>query len=143
MIDLKDKNNSPTLEQIGEVVSNPLFQKFCSEIKKEYGCQEKIEYSGCSMEPGWNVKYRKAGKALCTIYPRETYFTVMVVIGKKEKEQAEEVLAECGETMRELYNGTKEGNGQRWLMIDLEDPDEIYQDTLRLIRVRAGRGKNR
>lgn len=141
MINLKDKNNCPTLEQIGEVVGNPLFQKFCSEIKKEYGCQEKIEYSACSMEPGWNVKFRKSGKALCTIYPRETYFTAMVVIGRKEKEQAEEVLTECGERMRDLYDRTKEGNGQRWLMIDLEDPDDVYRDALRLIRIRAGRGK--
>ena len=30
----------------------------------------------------------------------------------------------------------KEGNGQRWLMIDLHSNDCVYQDTLKLIRIR-------
>lgn len=29
-------------------------------------------------------------------------------------------------------------NGQRWLMIDLEDEDDLYKDVLRLIRIRRG-----
>nr|WP_305115698.1 DUF3788 family protein [uncultured Acetatifactor sp.] len=32
---------------------------------------------------------KKAGRTLCTIYPREGYFTVMVVIGTREKDAAE------------------------------------------------------
>ena len=46
-----------------------------------------LEFSKCSWEPGWNVKFKKSGKTLCTVYPRENYFTVIVVIGKKEKEK--------------------------------------------------------
>lgn len=30
-------------------------------------------------------------------------------------------------------------NGQRWLMIDLEDKDDLYKDVLRLIRTKKGR----
>lgn len=136
MIDLKDKNNCPAIETISEYVRNPVFMQFCSEIRNTYQCNERIEYSSCSWEKGWNVKFKKAGKTLCTIYPRECYFTVMIVIGAKEKEPVEAILPECTMELSDLYHQTKEGNGQRWLMIDLEDKDNLYQDVLRLIQIR-------
>ena len=34
-----------------------------------------------------------------------------------------------------LYNQTQEGNGQRGLMTDLEDKDDLYHDILRLIKI--------
>ena len=135
MIDLKDKNNCPAIETISEYVRNPVFMQFCSEIRNTYQCNEKIEYSSCSWEKGWNVKF-KAGKTLCTVYPRECYFTVMIVIGTKEKAPVEAILPECTMELSDLYHQTKEGNGQRWLMIDLEDKDNLYQDVLRLIQIR-------
>ncbi len=136
MIDLLDKNIQPGIEEIAEYVKNPLFARFCSEIKGKYHCTEIIEYSSCSMEKGWNVKFKKAGKSLCTIYLREGYFTAMVVVGRKEKPRVEEILPECTADLRLLYDRTREVNGQRWLMIDLEDDGELYRDVLRLIQIR-------
>lgn len=136
MIDMHDKNKCPTLEEMGEYIRNPLFSRFCTEIRDTYKCSEKIEYSSCSWEKGWNVKFKKAGKSLCTIYPREGYFTVLVVVGKKEKMPVEEMLSDCTEELRDIYRQTQEGNGQRWLMIDLEDEDGLYDDLLHLIRIR-------
>lgn len=136
MFDLDDKNNCPTLEEIGQFVRNPVFMQFCSQIKNTYKSTEKIEFSSCSLDPGWNIKFKKAGKTLCTIYPRENYFTVMVVVGKKEKGVVEATLPEFTAELQKLYHQTKEGNGQRWLMIDLEDKERLYHDVLRLIQIR-------
>ena len=136
MIDLQDKSACPTLEEIGEYVRNPVFMLLCSEIKDTYQCSEKIEYSSCSLEKGWNVKFKKAGRTLCTIYPRENYFTVMVVVGEKEKASVEEMLPKCTVELQDIYHQTREGNGQRWLMIDLEVKDDLYHDLLQLIRIR-------
>ena len=140
MIDLKDRTFCPNLEEIAEVVHNTLFQKFCTEIKETYNISEKIEYSSCSMEPGWNVKFKKSGKALCTVYPREAYFTVMVVVGRKEKEAVEAILPGSSAKIQEIYRQTQEENGQQWLMIDLEDSDDSYKDVLRLIKIRSQKG---
>ena len=52
---------------------------FHSQIRKNFQTG-----SACSWEQGWNVKFKKAGKTLCTLYPRELFFTVMVVVGKRE-----------------------------------------------------------
>ena len=136
MIDLQDKSTCPTLEEIGEYVRNPVFMLLCSEIKDTYKCSEKIEYSSCSLEKGWNVKFKKAGRTLCTIYPRENYFTVMVVVSTKEKASVEEMLPKCTVELQDIYHQTQEGNGQRWLMIDLEVKDDLYHDLLQLIRIR-------
>ena len=137
MIDMKDKNACPVLEEIGQYVNNPVFMQFCSEIKTTYQCKELIEFSSCTWEKGWNVKFKKAGKTLCVIYPRECYFTVMVVIGRKEKERTEQILPDCSLELQRIYEQTKEGNGQKWLMADLEDKESLYQDILRLIQIRS------
>ncbi len=138
MTDLLDKNLCPTLEEIGEYVRNDVFMEFCTQIKENYQCKEKIEFSCCSLEKGWNVKFKKGGKTLCTIYPKEGYFTVMVVIGTKEKDRVQAVLPDCDLRLRDIYANTKEGNGQRWMMIDLEDKEKLYDDTFRLIAIRRG-----
>lgn len=136
MMDLQDKNNCPAIEDISRYVRNPVFTQFCSEIRDTYKCNEKIEYSSCSWERGWNLKFKKAGKSLCTIYPREDYVTVLIVVGTKQKPLVEAILPECTAELCNIYNQTQEGNGQRWLMIDLEDQGSLYNDILRLIQIR-------
>lgn len=138
MVDLMDKKYHPSLEEISEYIGCPMFLRFCSELKETYKCSEQIEFSSCSMERGWNIKFKKSGKSLCTIYPWESYFTVMVVVGRKEKAFVEAILEECTPQLREIYHQTREGNGQRWLMLDLEDCEAMYQDILRLIAIRRG-----
>ena len=41
----------------------------------------KLEYSGCTMQPGWNIKFKKNGKNVCTLYPLDGYFICMILIG--------------------------------------------------------------
>ena len=75
---------------------------------------------------------------MCTIYPRENYFTVLVVVGKKEKDAVKAILQEFNPILRDIYCQTKDGNGQRWLMIDLEDKANMYSDIFHLIDIRRG-----
>lgn len=137
MIDIKNCNHRPDIDEISKYIRNSLFDDFCSKIIKEYNVKYKVEFSKCSWEPGWNIKFKKSGKSLCTVYPRENYFTVMVVIGKKEKEAIEELLLKLSSAIQDIYNKTKEGMGQRWLMIDLEDRDKTFSDVLNLLSIRA------
>ena len=137
MIDLKDRNYCPTLYEIGEYIGNIIFNRLCMEIETKFSGKTKIEFSSCSYERGWNIKFKKSAKTLCTIYPRESYFTVMIVVGRKEKDIVESMLSSCSVELQEIYNQIKEGNGQKWLMIDLEDSENMYHDILRLIEIRS------
>ena len=136
MIDIKDMGYSPSIAEIGDSIGLPLFEVFCRYMDEEYQAVRKIGYSKDVWARGWNVKFRKAGKSLCVVYPKNKYFTVLVVVSNKEKERVENMLPYLSGELQELYRNTKEGNGQRWLMIDLYSDDEVYQDVLQLIRIR-------
>lgn len=136
MIDVKNIEYTPTLDEISAYIKNPLFDQFYQYMVSEYKTLSKIEYSKDVWLRGWNLKLRKAGKGLCVIYPKEHYFTVLVVVGKKEKEMVENVLPKLSNTMQDIYHNTKEGMGQRWLMIDIESNNDVYRDVLTLIRIR-------
>ena len=90
-----------------EYVHNPVFARFCSDMKSKYHCSEKIEFSSCSWQFGWNIKFKKSGKTLCTIYPKENYFTVLVVVGMKQKESVEAILEELTPELRVFINRQK------------------------------------
>ena len=119
-MDIQDKTCCPTQEDLEDYVKSPFFGQLCTTLKETYRCTGKAEYSCCSME-GW--------------------FTVLLVVGQKEKERVEALLPQCAPELGELYRQTREWNGQRWLMIDLEDQDRLYKDLLTLIRIRAGAAK--
>lgn len=136
IIDLKDKYYFPDLEEVGMYIGNPVFMDFCAEVKAKYKCREKLDFSSCSWEKGRNIKFKKSGKTLCTVYPGEGYFTVMIVIGRKEKAAVEERLTDCTAELQNIYSETKEGNGQKWLMFDLVDKGQMYDDIFRLIEIR-------
>ena len=84
------------------------------------------------------MKFKKRGRNLCTLYAREQYFTLLIVIGKKEAPYLEALLPHLGDSMQEIIQETAEGNGQRWLMIDVEDEGSVYQDIWKLLALRAG-----
>lgn len=136
MMDLQDINYQPTIEEIKAYISNDVFNEFFAYMNEEYKVLCKIEYSKDVYFKGWNVKLRKAGKGLCVIYPKEGYFTVLVVIGAKEKGRFDDLYPILSEKLKEIYNTTKEGNNQRWLMIDIKQKDELYNDVLKLIKIR-------
>ena len=137
MIDLQNKSCIPTMTDFEEAVQNPVFEQFCTELTAAHHCKENPEYSACSMEKGWNLKFKKSGRNLCTIYPKEGFFLVMIVIGRKEQPTVETILPELCAEVREVYENTREFNDQRWLMLTLEDRDAVYADALRLIEIRS------
>lgn len=137
MPDFTNMSQSPDRTDFEKYIAAPAFGVFCNQIEQTFHTSPVFEFSRCSMEYGWNMKYKKSGKSLCTIYPREGYFTAMVVIGRAEKERAEAILPDLSPRLKEIYEETKEGNGQRWLMIDIEDADEVLNGALALIKIRA------
>lgn len=62
----------------------------------------------------------------------------MIVVGMKEKEAIETILPDCVPELQEIYTRAKEGNGQRWLMIDLEDEGQMVNDLFRFMDIRRG-----
>ena len=129
------QGNPPTAEQIQDFIKSPLWNQLCTYLETEYAVTSKTEYSKCSMQSGWNVKYKKSGRAVCTLYPEDGYYICMVSVGGKAAEGADEVLVECTPYVREVYAKAKPFNGSRWLMINVTDA-LILEDVKALIRLR-------
>ena len=129
-------NESPSIEDIAGYVSNPFWNELCDFIEKTYSVLPQIEYSSCSMKPGWNVKYKKSSRAICTLYPDKGEFTCLLVIGSKEAMESELILDSCDPHIIEVYKKAKPFNGGRWLMIDVTT-SEILNDLKELICIRT------
>lgn len=138
---LYSKNNQPSLEQISEFIDNSLWQNFNEKLQNLYQTEPKLSYSSCSMQAGWNVKYQKSGKSLCTLYPMYGFFIVLVVIGNKEMAEAELLIQTCTTYVSSLYQNTVFSAGGKWLMLKVTD-DKILEDVISLIQLRV-RPKNK
>ena len=130
------KSQQPTLEEIANFIASPLWGELCAWAEKTYQIEPKVEHSTCSGAPGWNVKYRKGGRSLCTLYPDDGQFIAMVSVGVKEASEAELLLPTCSDYMRELFARTQTFNGGRWLMIRVTDP-AVLEDVKKLVRLRV------
>lgn len=125
----------PTDTQISDFISSPLWEDLNSFLSESYEVEPKYSYSVCSGRPGWNVKYQKAGKSLCTLYPMENLFIALVVIGAKEEVEAEFLAPTFTEQVQGLMKTTGGLAGARWLMIHVTD-NETLDDVKRLIQIR-------
>ena len=125
----------PTWEQITEYIGSPLWADFNERIQSAYQIKPCMEHSRCSMQAGWNIKYKKGGKSLCTLYPMQGYFIALVVVGSRELTEAEFLMPQCSDYVQTVFKNTKTGNGQKWLMLDVRDRG-IMDDVFSLINLR-------
>lgn len=134
-VDFYKADSEPSYQDIVAFVDSPLWVELESFLQSNYAVEPTISYSRCAGQPGWNVKYKKAGRALCTLYPMDGFFIALVVIGSKEYEETLEELPECTDYTRELFYNADSSSMGRWLMIQVTNKD-ILEDVKRLIQVR-------
>lgn len=70
---------------------------------------------------GWEVKYRRSGKTLCALYPKEKVFTVLIVLGKKEVEEVTKAQSSLGSYISNIFKTAKQYHDGRWLWITVSD----------------------
>ena len=135
-IDLYPNTMQPNDKDISGFIANPLWEKLNEFLKENYSVEPEYSYSRCSAQPGWNIKYKKASKSLCTLYPMDGYFIALIVVGNKELPEVEMILPTCTKHVQDLFNNADSvGNMGRWLMINVTDED-ILEDVENLIQIR-------
>lgn len=129
------QDREPTFAQIDAFVGNPLWEELNTYFQTAYGVKPQLAYSGCSGQPGWNVKYKKAGKSLCTMYPMDGYYTVLVVVGKAESHEAELLIPTFSEHVQDVFVHAGTLMGARWLMLNVTG-SAVMEDVKRLVALR-------
>lgn len=128
-----DGSHTPTYEEITGYISEParsLWQEMNAFLRERYKVSHRITFSKCSGKPGWNVKYHKSGKSLCTLYPEKDCFIALVVITLDFTEVIEGMAGDFGPYILELVREARPFNGTKWLMIRVDGPavlDDVKQ----------------
>lgn len=143
--ELFNENQTPSSKGIKDYIGSAeaYWNDLIEYIENTYQSKPKTEYSRCSLQPGWNVKYKKSGKSLCTLYPMQDYFIVLIVIGPKEQDEAEAAM-EAGvfsPYVAALYRKTSGSAMGSWLMIEVKERS-ILNDIKILMDMRVKANKN-
>lgn len=85
MFDRTNYGHMPSMMEFSTYINNSLWDDFCQHMLKTYQTKSSFEFSKCAWEYGWNAKFKKKNKSLCTIYPRDNYFLIMLVIEKRKR----------------------------------------------------------
>jgi hypothetical protein len=134
-VNLYAADKQPTEAEIADYIASPLWKDLNDFLRENYEVEPSYSYSTCSGQPGWNVKYQKAGRSLCTLYPMDGFFIALIVIGAKEEMEAEPLMLTCDESIQRMYNGAVPLMGGRWLMIQVTN-EKILDDVKQLIQLR-------
>ncbi|AOY76109.1 DUF3788 domain-containing protein [Clostridium formicaceticum] len=130
-----DGLHTPTYDEISAYMNKSarlLWQDMNSFIQLNYKSSPRISYSKCSGKPGWNIKYKKLGKSLCTLYPEKEGFVALVVITLELLPVIEAMTKEFEPDVLGVIKAAKPFNGTLWLMIQV-DKASILEDVKRLL----------
>ena len=130
------QDRKPTRSDLVDWVKNPAFETLLSWVEETYGTEPLIEFSKCSMDRGWNVKFRKGSKPLCTLYVRDGWFTAMVTLGAEQRMELEALLPTFSAPFRKLYQDTPPMKAGKWLVMDVKGPEQL-EEVQRLILMKV------
>jgi len=138
--ELFNAQNEPSEVQINEFIGTTLWDNLDGYLREECKVKPKLSHSNCAMDnglwKGWNVKYKKSGKAICTIYPKQGYFLLLMPIGLSEMDEAELIVKSCTEYTQNIFNKTALGRTGKSLAFDVTNED-VLDDIKKLTAIRG------
>lgn len=133
-----DRSATPDMHVIEDYIEEPVKQRWLElicHIEGAYRAKPQISYSICAGKPGWNVKYKKSGKALCTLYPEPDSFIALVVLSADNIARFLADRAAYTDEVNTLFDKTKLFNGTKWLMIRVSS-EEVLADVKRMFELK-------
>ncbi|HNS45179.1 MAG TPA: DUF3788 domain-containing protein [Alphaproteobacteria bacterium] len=126
---LIDKNAPPSDAEMVTVIGPPLAEGW-TELRRflaeTYEIEPLLQYGGPRY--GWNLQHRKGGRPLCEMYPENGAFTALVILGKKELEQALEKRETFGALVQQALVNTPRYHDGCWMYLRVSDPQTCQQD---------------
>ena len=139
--ELYPKEHEPLDQQIKDFVNSPLWEELTTHLQQTYNIKPQLFYSNCSMDKGywkgWNVKYKKGSKSLCTLYPKQGYILMLIPLGLKEISQVDISNLLKDKYMQDLFTRTKAGKTGMSLAVEVKSKKTL-NDIKKLIALRYG-----
>lgn len=135
-----DGTHQPSIDEIADYIGNDAkeaWKELTTHIEENYKISPKMSYSKCQMQPGWNVKYQKSGKAFCTLYPEKGVFSALITLGDQEFFEIEMTLSSFGEHFIDTFKDCPlPYNGSRWFTIRVYDKS-VIEDIKKVLEIKA------
>lgn len=129
-----DKECKPTEADIVAAIGSkrPLWEDLTSFIADSYRLKSDFAFYGKNY--GWALRFRKAGKALLSLYPGQESFTAQIIVSQ---EQADKALSsglskKASKVIKEAHP-YPEG---RWLFLKVESEQDL-NDVKQLLMVKS------
>ena len=135
-----DANHKLAFEELSGYIEEPALSWWLdlnAFLQNTYKAKPKMSFSKCSMQKGWNVKYQKSGKSLCTLYPEKESFIVLIVIKLEMIPIIEAMKNDFEPVVLNLVKSARPFNGTKWLMIRVENED-ILKSVRELLVLKHG-----
>ncbi len=126
---MMDKAIQPTEADIINTIGQPIAVAWTALrhfLTETYNIASVFNYGG--KKYGWNLQHRAGGRPLCEMYPENGSFTALVVLGKRELEQALEKMDAFGQTIRQSLLESPRYHDGCWMYIRVSDPGTCQQD---------------
>ena len=126
----------PTAEELLSIMGEEKLEIWCEInrfIEKNYNVEFAWDKGG---KTGiFELKYRKSGKTLCALYPRQFGMRILIIFGKVEREKFENSKNQFTQCMKDFYENTHEYHDGKWLYLDLIN-DELIEDIKKLLLIK-------
>ncbi|MBN1508376.1 MAG: DUF3788 domain-containing protein [Sedimentisphaerales bacterium] len=83
---------------------------------------------------GWGLRFKKS-RSFCTLIPERGRLVVQIVLGGKEREEAEKILLQLSPSVRRKYAEATTYHDGKWLAI-VADRGRILDDIKRLLVIK-------
>jgi hypothetical protein len=129
-----DKLHQPTMAEIVAAIGSkqPLWENLTAFIADSYRLKSDFAFYGKNY--GWALRFRKAGKALLSLYPGQESFTAQIIVGQAQAEKAlGSGLSKKASKIIEEAHPYPEG---RWLFLKVESEQDL-NDVKQLLIVKS------
>ncbi len=89
------------------------WQALRDEAEERFGMPPEVSFGGAKY--GWQIRYRKGGRTLCTLFPERDAVTVLIVLGAKEVAKVTSVLDTLSPAVREAFERAGQYADGRWM----------------------------
>lgn len=130
-------DEQPTLEDMKEFAAGTYFERLFDFLTENYHPKFSIEYSKeKGAFGGWNLKAKKYGGNLGTIYFREDCVRMMVVVSELFEEDLSATISSMSEQIQKTYMENKPVMGGFWFVVDITSRKN-FEDLKYLITLRV------
>ena len=123
-------------EELKSILTPELFALWTSVIAKidaAYDMEKEWDKGGKAAK--YVLRFRRGGKTLVSLFPKESAIGLMVIYGKDEREKFEAGQANFSNKVVSEYHNAKTYHDGKWIMFHLPDED-VLNDLLAMLAIK-------